>query len=135
MTLNGILIVDDDPVVCLALKEQLLEEGYRVQTACRGSDALRILGKKQFDLAYVNLIMDPMDGIETARRLKQIDPRMKIVLMSGLHEELEMRKQEAFQVGECDMIIDKPITLDIGRFTKKVLKKNFPKRGGRGKYA
>lgn len=122
MTPDEILIVDDDRIVCHALGEQLVEEGFRVHTASSGKEALRRYGKKGFGLAYINLIMDPMDGIETAKKLKRLNPFMSVVLMSGLPEELEMRRMEISAAGACDVVLDKPITVDIGRFTRRLLK-------------
>lgn len=121
MKQQRILIVDDDRIVCRTLKEQLTEAGYLVSTASSGRVALRLCKQKEFNLAFVNLIMDPIDGMGTIMKLRRIDPEIKFVLMSGHHEELENVSAEFLRQGKCKAVLRKPIITNICQLTKKLL--------------
>src|SRR3954469_23392205 len=65
-----ILIVDDDPNLLVILAEQLRGDGYEVQTARDGDEALRRLGQSWPDLLVVDMMMARMDGLTLAREVK-----------------------------------------------------------------
>ena len=65
-----ILIVDDDPNLLVILAEQLRADGYEVQTARDGEEALRRLGQAWPDLLIIDMLMPRMDGLTLAREVK-----------------------------------------------------------------
>src|SRR4249919_298060 len=65
-----ILIVDDDPNLLVILAEQLRADGYEVQTARDGDEALRRLGQSWPDLLIIDMLMPRMDGLTLAREIK-----------------------------------------------------------------
>src|SRR6476661_7209552 len=65
-----ILIVDDDPNLLVILAEQLRADGYEVQTARDGDEALRRLGQSWPDLLIIDMLMARMDGLTLAREVK-----------------------------------------------------------------
>ena len=65
-----ILIVDDDPNLLVILAEQLRADGYEVQTARDGEEALRRLGQAWPDLLIIDMLMPRMDGLTLAREIK-----------------------------------------------------------------
>src|SRR4249919_4113046 len=65
-----ILIVDDDPNLLVILAEQLRADGYEVQTARDGEEALRRLGQAWPDLLIIDMLMARMDGLTLAREVK-----------------------------------------------------------------
>jgi DNA-binding response OmpR family regulator len=65
-----ILIVDDDPNLLVILAEQLRNDGYEVQTARDGEEALRRLGQAWPDLLIIDMLMPRMDGLTLAREVK-----------------------------------------------------------------
>ena len=65
-----ILIVDDDPNLLVILAEQLRADGYDVQTARDGDEALRRLGQAWPDLLIIDMLMPRMDGLTLAREVK-----------------------------------------------------------------
>ena len=70
VTTPRILIVDDDPNLLVILAEQLKADGYDVQTARDGDEALRRLGHSWPDLLVIDMLMPRMDGLTLAREVK-----------------------------------------------------------------
>ena len=79
-----ILLVDDDKSIRGMIGDFLKNRGYRVLIARDGADAIRIAeGGSRFDLLLSDLTMPNLGGGELARRLRESNPDLKVVLMSG----------------------------------------------------
>ena len=78
-----ILIVDDEAPMRLVLQQVLIADGYEVETAANGTDALELAAREQFDLMMIDLIMPGKDGFQTILSLREDLPRMRIIAMSG----------------------------------------------------
>ncbi len=66
-----ILVVDDDPEIVSFLKRGLIYEGYSIDTASDGSEALAKAREREPDLVVLDIMMPGIDGIEVSRRLRQ----------------------------------------------------------------
>ncbi|MDI6804419.1 MAG: GAF domain-containing protein [Bacteroidota bacterium] len=90
LTGNGelILVIDDELSICEITNEILETFGYRVLTAPNGAEALVIYKSRVKDIALVitDMMMPIMDGPETIRKLRKINPAVKIIASSGLME-------------------------------------------------
>ncbi|MGE5326315.1 MAG: sigma-54-dependent transcriptional regulator [Deltaproteobacteria bacterium] len=78
-----LLIVDDELIVRDSLGKWFVEEGYEVETAANASDALTRLAEHPWDLALVDIKMPGTDGIELERRLREVDPKLMVIIMTG----------------------------------------------------
>jgi DNA-binding response OmpR family regulator len=65
-----ILVVDDDPNLLVLLADQLRADGYEIQTARDGDQALRALARSWPDLLIIDMMMPRMDGLSLAREIK-----------------------------------------------------------------
>jgi CheY-like chemotaxis protein len=78
-----VLAVDDEQVVldtfCLALEPR----GHEVVTATNGHDAIAAVRDSDFDVAFVDVAMQPLDGAATVKYLREIAPRLRIVMMTA----------------------------------------------------
>jgi len=81
-----ILVVDDEESIHLLYKEELEEEGYEVQSAMSGEDALKAFDTHQPDLVILDINMPGMDGIEVLRQMKQKRPGIPVILSSAYPE-------------------------------------------------
>jgi NADH:ubiquinone oxidoreductase subunit E/CheY-like chemotaxis protein len=81
--LGKILIVDDEPVVVKSCERILSPEGYAVDTASNGREAIGKLGKDGFDLVITDLKMPDMDGLELIRWIRNSKPDAGIVVITG----------------------------------------------------
>ncbi len=81
---GSILIVDDEPVVRESLEQWFADEGYRVETASSGREALLAAAARgPFDVALLDIKMPGMDGMELQARLHDADPELPVIVMTG----------------------------------------------------
>lgn len=110
---NGelIMVVDDEASVRTVTRQALEAFGYRVITAKDGADAVAQYGAtNEVDLVLTDVMMPVMDGIETTRRLRELDPDACIVAVSGLTD--EGRLPRAADAGACE-VLSKPFSTDV----------------------
>lgn len=81
--MKTILIIDDERQIRVMLRNMLENEGYHVFDASDGNVAIDIYKENKIDLVITDLIMPEKEGLETIFELKQKDPDMKIIAMSG----------------------------------------------------
>lgn len=81
--LRHILVVDDDPMVCMAIELCLQRNNFRVTIAEGGEAGLRALEHEQFDLIVVDIFMPHMRGFESIRIFHERAPVIPLIAMSG----------------------------------------------------
>ncbi len=81
--MNRILVVDDDPQILQLLRELLEQNGYYVEEAGNGEDALELNQKQAFDLVITDIVMPGKEGIQTIQELRKKNPHLKIIAISG----------------------------------------------------
>jgi two-component system, response regulator, stage 0 sporulation protein F len=81
-----ILLVDDEEHIRLLFKEELEEEGYTIDVASNGFDALEKLKGQRFDLVVLDIKMPGMDGIQTLNEIKKINKEQHVILCSAYGE-------------------------------------------------
>jgi response regulator RpfG family c-di-GMP phosphodiesterase len=105
-----ILIVDDEEMICFILAQRLFKEGYLCTTANNGKEALGHFHKNTFSLIISDIKMPEMDGIELLKRVKAINPKMMVIMVTA-YPEIDMAV-EAMRLGAYDFLI-KPADLDL----------------------
>ncbi|HEY9165408.1 MAG TPA: response regulator [Candidatus Kryptonia bacterium] len=100
-----ILLVDDDPDNCLALSEVLKGEGYTVETASDGYEALEVVRKGKFDAVISDALMPRMDGFVLCRTLKEEDEykNIPVIIVTGEYTD-KSDIQFALSVGAAKVI-------------------------------
>ena len=78
-----ILIVEDDAITRKNLSFLLSDEGYEVEQAGDGVQALEIVAHRRFDLVLSDIIMPRMDGLKLLQRLKSIAPQLPVMIMTS----------------------------------------------------
>lgn len=81
--MTRILIVDDDPMVCMAMEICLERHGFEVTIADGGDAGLRALEGSSFDLMLVDIFMPHMRGFESIRIFHERAPAIPLIAMSG----------------------------------------------------
>ena len=84
MPKGRVLAVDDQRYFRELLEGMLADEGFEVQTASGGEEALEILDRAAFDILLTDLVMPEMDGNELVKRVKQRNPDQDIVVVTGI---------------------------------------------------
>lgn len=104
-----ILIVDDQFGIRILLNEVFQKEGYKTFQAANGLQALDIVKKHDPDLVLLDMKIPGMDGIEILKRMKAIDPEIRVIIMTA-YGELDMI-QEAKNLGAITHFA-KPFDID-----------------------
>jgi CheY-like chemotaxis protein len=81
-----ILVVDDEENIRLLFKEELEEEGYDVDTASNGLEALEKVKAAPFDIVVLDIKMPVMDGIQALNAIKNINKDQPVILCSAYGE-------------------------------------------------
>jgi two-component system, OmpR family, response regulator len=90
MNTNGhILVVDDDPEICVALEEYLSYEGYRVSVAHNGSEMRRVIGEALVDLIIMDVMLPKEDGLSLVRSLRAENSGVAILMLTGRGETID----------------------------------------------
>ncbi|HSE84049.1 MAG TPA: PAS domain S-box protein, partial [Thermodesulfobacteriota bacterium] len=104
-----ILVVDDEAFIREMVRDTLEAEGYRVITANNGREAIELYKRheKEIKVIIMDLMMPVMDGPSSIRKLKTIDPNVKIIVTSGL---IERDKLAEISSVDIQAILLKPYT-------------------------
>jgi DNA-binding NtrC family response regulator len=78
-----ILVADDEPAICEALGSVLAAEGHRTIIAANGLDAVALVERERPALAFLDVRMPGLDGLEALRRIAAIDPSLPVVIMTA----------------------------------------------------
>ncbi len=83
---RNILVVDDEENIRLLFKEELEEEGYEVDTASNGLEALEKVKAASFDVIVLDIKMPVMDGIQALNAIKNMNKDQPVILCSAYGE-------------------------------------------------
>ena len=111
-----LLVIDDEEDVREMLEFILSAEGFDVATVDGGVAAVELARVRPFDLAITDMRMPGMNGIETLLALKQRDPRLEVVVVTGYASEQTAAEcirlgaygylRKPFEIGELRPLID-----------------------------
>ena len=104
-----ILVVDDEPFVCDAVKMMLAFDGHSVETASSAKDALELFDKSKFDVVITDFAMPAMKGDELALAIKARSPKQPVVMITAYAEMLQSTRNS---IPGVDFIISKPFLLE-----------------------
>lgn len=105
-----ILIIDDEELILESLSAILTKEGYEVDCAKSGTEALDVLKQRKYDLVITDIRMPGMNGLDVVERVKGIEPDQKIMMITG-YASLETAIKAQHR-GVCDYLI-KPIDVKV----------------------
>jgi len=103
------MVVDDEKGIRDALKQVFEYEAIEVQTCASGQEAARVYPEFQPHLVFLDVKMEGMDGLETLKKLRELDPQAQVVMISG-HGTIQTAV-EATQLGAYDFL-EKPLDTD-----------------------
>ena len=116
-----ILVVDDDEgirSVLVHMLSSIIQDNHEIHTAESGEKAVALASQITFDGAFTDMQMPGIDGLETFRGLKKLNPEMVVIIMTGAAPQEKI--DSALREGAVDCLM-KPFTLaDV----RAVLEKN-----------
>jgi DNA-binding response OmpR family regulator len=107
--MKPVLIIEDEAIMRESLRDWLKDEGYEVETAKEGEEALEKIGKKEFSVAVLDLRLPGKDGLEVLKEATEKDPKIKGIVITA-YPTVETAV-EAMKIGAVDYIV-KPFAPD-----------------------
>ena len=105
---RAFLIVDDEPDIFWAMENLLKQEGVVLIRALNGRETLARMGEKQFELVLLDAKLPDIEGLSLAKKIKKMDSKVPIVLISGYLNRDDEVVQDALSSGLISEYISKP---------------------------
>ena len=83
MDKDRVLLVDDEEEFVRALAKRLTTRGLNVDVTGDGESAVEKVKQRDFDVIVLDLAMPGIDGLETLKRLREVNPDLQVVLLTG----------------------------------------------------
>jgi len=106
---SRILVVDDEEALRYLLSSELAAEGYEVETAGDGDEAIESIKQKDYDVVLLDIKMTRVDGFEVLRFIKQNKPEIKVIMLTAYAD--VKNAIEALKLGASDFV-SKPYDLE-----------------------
>jgi two-component system response regulator MprA len=134
--MTRLLVVDDDPALSRTLRRALIVEGYAVDCAGDGLEALDRLGEGEYDAVVLDVSMPRLDGLAVCRRLRERRDRTPVLMLTARDEVRD--RVSGLDAGADDYLV-KPFALDeLNARLRALLRRasdDEPGRDGRLTYA
>jgi DNA-binding NtrC family response regulator len=112
---GDVLLVDDEEQFLNVLAKRLENRGLTVETAESGEKAIDKVKSRDFDTVILDLFMPGMDGMETLKRIREENPNLSIIILSG--QATIEKSVEVMKMGASDLM-EKPV--DINKLLEKI---------------
>ncbi len=124
-----VLVVDDEEMYCVNLSDYIEDDGFTVQSAGSGEEALKLLGRQTFDIAVVDMRLPGINGNTLIVKAHQLQPHLRFIIHTGSTSYSLPVEIEAVGITLADLFM-KPLD-DLGVLTKAI-RERFPEceRGG-----
>lgn len=106
---DRVLLVDDEESFVEILAERMRSRGLEVSCATSGREALKMAQEAAYDAVVLDLAMPGLDGLETLRRMRELQPDLQVMILSG--RATVKTAVEAIQLGAID-IFEKPTEVE-----------------------
>ncbi len=107
-----VLLVDDNEINNIVTEQMLRSYGVDVDIAVNGCDAIKLYKENDYDIVFMDYMMPDMNGIDTIRRIRELNQRGKEQLFVGLSSYVVEAFQAGLQKLDVELIITKPIKPD-----------------------
>jgi DNA-binding response OmpR family regulator len=124
----NILAVDDDEKIRELLSTVLKRKGHHVFTADHGQKGIDTFRRERPHVTILDFEMPDMDGLAVLRRIREIDPRAPVIMLTGAGT--EDRERQARELGVTDFLAKGFSLHEIGAALNLVLKQSVQGAGG-----
>jgi two-component system response regulator HydG len=92
-----VLVVDDDPGICITLKNILIKKGYEVGIAYTGEEAITMAREKAYDIIFIDMKLPTITGLETYLSIRKINPEVVAIMMTAYRQGMSDLVEEALR--------------------------------------
>ncbi|MEW5720226.1 MAG: response regulator [Chloroflexota bacterium] len=92
-----VLVVDDYPDTCATLTKILERKGHRVASAANGEQAIALVKQNRYNIIFIDLKLPTIDGLQTYLAIRELDPAVTVVMMTGYREEMDTLVETALR--------------------------------------
>lgn len=104
-----ILVIDDEQAICKMLEKFLSRKGYKAITALNGEEGIKKVKQEKPHIVLLDIKMPGIDGIETLKRIREVDKEVGVIMITVIKEDATGRK--CMELGAYDYVT-KPFSLD-----------------------
>jgi len=119
-----ILVIDDDADICDSLTKVLERQGYEVLTANSGEEAIAIAQQRACQMAFIDVRLPNIDGLETLLRLKEMNPDILPIMMTGFRNEVKEALDKAQEASAITCLYKPFDPAEASSLVKKMAKKS-----------
>ena len=116
----NILVVDDDEKFRDVVSSRLSKAAFRVTTAKDGDAALVALEAGKFDLVVLDIVMPGMSGFEVLRAIREKNIETKIIMLSVLRQEEDLRLAKELGASECFPKLAPAFVDDVVKYAERM---------------
>jgi CheY-like chemotaxis protein len=107
-----VLVVDDDKDICWIFEIALVGLGCNVTTVGSAQDAISLVTERAYLIAFIDARLPDMDGLRLIETLRDLQPTMRVIVVSGYYFEDDIRISEAIHAAQIDGFLAKPFRID-----------------------
>lgn len=125
--MTKILVTDDEEKIRAMIRKYAEHEGFLVEEAVDGMDAVEKCEKNTYDLCVMDIMMPNLDGFSAVKEIKKTRPNMPFIMLSALGEEYD--KIHGFDIGVDDYVVKPFSTKELMMRIHAILKRTSPTEG------
>ena len=122
--MNKALVVDDEKLIVKGIKFSLEQDGYEVDVAYDGSEALKMAKEKEYDIVLLDVMLPEMDGMEVCQAIREFS-EMPIIMLTA--KGTDMDKLLGLEYGADDYITKPFNILEVKARIKAIIRRNSKK--------
>ena len=123
------MIVDDEQSIRALIRKYAVFDGYEVEEASDGMEAIEKFRKGKFDLIIMDVMMPELDGFSACREIRKQDEKVPIIMLSARGEEYD--RIHGFEIGVDDYVVKPFSPRELLMRVGAVLKRSAAASGGR----
>jgi DNA-binding response OmpR family regulator len=113
MTKKQVLITEDEKPLAHALQLKLEHEGYGVTVASNGQECMDLIGKQEFDVILLDLMMPQVDGFQVLEHLQKQGSKTKVYVLSNLSQHEDEQRVLALGAKKFFIKSNTPLTVIV----------------------
>ena len=122
--MNKALVVDDEKLIVKGIKFSLEQDGYEVDVAYDGKEALKMAKEKEYDIVLLDVMLPEMDGMEVCQAIREVS-EMPIIMLTA--KGTDMDKILGLEYGADDYITKPFNILEVKARIKAIIRRNSKK--------